>query len=110
MLIQFSAEKAQTARYFSAILRTWEDDVIPKKSAMVTFQTLILHIQPSRCRRVETICKHLINLFGPDTLLSSAISIRTALVDLEKDKEVGLISIKQQLQSELASDKTERNL
>lgn len=105
MLIRFSAEKVQTARYFSAILRTWEADVIPKKSAMATFRTLILHIQPSRCRRVETICKHLINLFGPDTLLSSAISIRTALEYLEKHKEVGLISIKQQLQSELASDK-----
>jgi hypothetical protein len=64
----------------------------------------------SRCRRVETICKHLINLFGPDTLLSSAISIRTALEYLEKHKEVGLILIKQQLPSELASDKTEKNI
>jgi hypothetical protein len=109
-LIQFSAEKVQTARYFSAILRTWEADVIPKESAMDTFRKLILHIQPSRCRRVETICKHLINLFGPDTLLSSAISIRTALEYLEKHKEVGLILIKQQLPSELASDKTEKNI
>ncbi len=99
-IIRSNAQRVQAARYFSAILRNWESDSIPLESAIDTLRHLIVQTPPSRWRRIRKVCQNFRNLFGPDVPLSSTMSIGTALNHLEKHKEVSLISIKQQLQSE----------
>ena len=46
-------------------------------------------------------CELFQKVFGSDILLSSTVSIGMALEQLNRDKEVALISIKQQLQHEV---------
>ena len=99
-IIRSNAQRVQAARYFSAILSTWEADFIPQESAIDTLRHLILQTSPSRWRRIRKVCQNFRNLFRPDVLLSSTMSIGTALNQLGRHKEVSLISIKQQLAAE----------
>jgi len=99
-IIRSNAQRVQAAMYFSAILRTWGADFIPQESAIDTLRHLILQTSPSRWRRIRKVCQNFRSLFGPDVLLSSTMSIGTALNQLEEHKEVSLISIKQQLAAE----------
>lgn len=96
-VIRANAQRVQAARYFSAILETWKAAFIPQELALDTLRHLILQIDPRRWRRVLKMCVNFSKFFGHDILLYSKVPIGEILNKLERDKELALMSIKQQL-------------
>jgi len=97
LILQQNARKAQSSRYFTALLRTWSVDCIPKQAALDTLRQIVLEIHPSRWRRALVICKEFGELFGLTSLISPDLSVEHAIQDLEANNQQGLISIRQVL-------------
>jgi len=103
-VIRANAQKAQAVIYFSAVLEIWEAAFIPRELAFDTLRKLISQIDPLQWRRVGKICQDLSQLFDHDILLYSKVSIGEILNQLVRDKELALMSIKQQLNNLAAKE------
>ncbi len=99
LIIMANAQRMQPYRCFSTILRTWESDLIPIESAINTFRSIILQIHPSSWRRIKTTSEYFGNLFSPEIMLCSTISIKTISEQLHEHEEAGLIFVQNELRN-----------
>jgi len=96
-IIFYNAKREKAAIYFSEILKLWESNVIPLESAINTLRQIILRTDPSKLERIHKISKYFEELFGPDTLISSNVSIKAIIDQIHEHKEGGLLAIRKQL-------------
>lgn len=96
-VIQNIARKPMAARYLDAVLETWSSHDIPISAAMDALRAILIEVDPKRWRRIIHLCKRYITSFSESQPLAPNLTIRDALSLLERNKDQGLILIRQKL-------------